>query len=154
MGKSTVGAALARRLSRPFLDSDAEVERLAAASIEDIFRGEGEAGFRRRERAFVFAALDAGPCVLALGGGGFEDDDTRASLLSRANVVWLDAPDAVLLPRLARAGHRPLFDGGDARAVLARLRRSRTPAYAQAHHKVVADTADAFVAGIMAALTR
>ena len=154
VGKTRVGSLLADRLSCPFLDSDAEIERVAQAKVADIFRTQGEDVFRRRERAAVLRTIESGRCVLALGGGGFEDGETRAFLLSESTVIWLDAPDAVLLPRLARAGHRPLFKDDEPEEVLARLRRLRTPAYAQAHHRIVADTADEFVAGIMAMLAR
>ena len=50
-GKSTVGKLLAEALGREFRESDALVEREAALSIPEIFRREGEAGFRKRETA-------------------------------------------------------------------------------------------------------
>ena len=56
-GKSTVGKLLAETLGREFCESDALVEREAALSIPEIFRREGEAGFRKRETA----ALDRLP---------------------------------------------------------------------------------------------
>ena len=69
-GKSTVGLALARRLRRPFVDSDAEVERRAGKSIAQIFSEDGEAAFRLQE-ASVLADLGSGEpaVVVALGGG-------------------------------------------------------------------------------------
>ena len=49
-GKSTVGKLLAGALGREFCESDALVEREAALSIPEIFRREGEAGFRQALR--------------------------------------------------------------------------------------------------------
>ena len=48
-GKSTVGAALAKRLDKKFVDLDAEIERRTGHNIPDIFAQEGEAAFRRYE---------------------------------------------------------------------------------------------------------
>ena len=60
-GKTTVGRALARRLRRPFVDLDREIERLASARIADLFAREGEpelpapGGGGRGERARLAA---------------------------------------------------------------------------------------------------
>ena len=45
-GKTSVGLPLARRLQRPFFDSDHEIEARSGARIPAIFELEGEAGFR------------------------------------------------------------------------------------------------------------
>ena len=45
-GKSTVGKAIADRLGRAFVDTDAEVERMLGMSAKDIFDTLGEAAFR------------------------------------------------------------------------------------------------------------
>ena len=43
-GKTTLGAELAERLDRPFVDVDAEVEQVGGASIPELFATRGEAG--------------------------------------------------------------------------------------------------------------
>ena len=48
-GKSTIGKALAKRLSMDFWDSDSRIEEVAGTSIPDIFRTHGEKYFRRLE---------------------------------------------------------------------------------------------------------
>ena len=48
-GKSTLGAALAKRLDKKFVDLDAEIERRTGHNIPDIFAQEGEDAFRRYE---------------------------------------------------------------------------------------------------------
>ena len=55
-GKSTVGAELAARLGRAFLDTDREVERVAGRAISEIFETEGEARFRALEAEVIRAA--------------------------------------------------------------------------------------------------
>ena len=48
-GKSTVGAMLAERLRRRFVDTDLEIEREAGRSVAEIFEREGEQAFRELE---------------------------------------------------------------------------------------------------------
>ena len=48
-GKTTVGEAVARRLGRPFVDLDREVEARAGAAVADLFATRGESGFRALE---------------------------------------------------------------------------------------------------------
>src|SRR4051794_36256446 len=66
-GKTTLGAELARRLARPFVDLDVEVER-RVGPIPDYFARRGEAAFREVEAA-TLAEVDPAPAVIALGGG-------------------------------------------------------------------------------------
>jgi shikimate kinase/3-dehydroquinate synthase len=87
-GKSTVGAEVARRLGRPFLDVDEEVER-THGPIWELFAQQGESAFREVEAKFVRDALGGRePAVVAVGGGAVE---TRGLLEQiEALVVHLD----------------------------------------------------------------
>jgi shikimate kinase / 3-dehydroquinate synthase len=107
-GKTTVGNALARRLRRPFVDLDREIERVAAARIADLFAQEGEERFRRREAAVAADALArTDRPVIALGGGSLGNETTRALLRERALVAWLDIDRRTAWSRAA-GPHRPL----------------------------------------------
>ncbi len=69
-GKTTVGQALAKRLDRPFVDTDVEVERMLGMPAPQIFEELGEAAFREAEQdALSDALLTLDPVVLATGGG-------------------------------------------------------------------------------------
>ena len=68
-GKTTVGGAVAQQLGRPFFDTDAMVVEQAGMPIPDIFRLDGEPGFRARERAALIDAAREGGRVIATGGG-------------------------------------------------------------------------------------
>jgi len=46
-GKTAVGREVARRLGRPFVDMDAEIEARANKSVPRIFAEDGEAAFRQ-----------------------------------------------------------------------------------------------------------
>ncbi|HNO09066.1 MAG TPA: shikimate kinase, partial [Methanoregulaceae archaeon] len=71
-GKTETGRLLSRLTSVPFLDTDALIEASAGMTIHDIFRREGEEGFRARERE-VIRALPPGEAVIGTGGGAILD---------------------------------------------------------------------------------
>jgi shikimate kinase len=132
-GKSTVGRRLAKRLDRPFIDSDEEIEKAADRSISEIFNSFGEASFRDGERRVIARLLGGLPKVIATGGGAFMDAQTRALILERCIAVWLDADIPTLAERVKRRDHRPLLHGKDPEAVLEKLAEARRPLYAEAH---------------------
>jgi shikimate kinase / 3-dehydroquinate synthase len=100
-GKTTIGEEVARRTSRPFVDTDTEVER-RHGPIADLFN-RGEAEFRQLEEAIVQEALAvAEPSVIALGGGAFE-----AARSERALAVLLDVDVDTAWERSRQSG-RPL----------------------------------------------
>lgn len=131
-GKSAIGRRVAQRLGLPFVDADAEIERAAGQTIEEIFASHGEAAFRDGERR-VIARLLADPVhVLSTGGGAFMDPQTRELVARRGISIWLKADLDVLLRRTARRTNRPLLNQGDPAQVLAALIEKRYPVYATA----------------------
>lgn len=120
-GKTTVGQALAARLGRPFVDTDAEVERAAGATVAEVFAREGEPAFRARERAAVEAAAGSG-AVVALGGGAVAQPGAAARLATTGTIVYLRARPETLLQRVGEGDERPLLRGLDAAGRLERLR--------------------------------
>src|ERR1700751_4139058 len=83
-GKSTIGRRLAARLRLPFLDADAENEAGGGSSISGSFQTHGESHFRDGEARVIARLLDAGPSVLATGGGAFMREETRNRIRDRA----------------------------------------------------------------------
>lgn len=154
-GKSSLGVRLAEALETTFLDADAEVEKAAAMSIAEIFEKHGEAAFRDGERRVIKRLLDDGPMVLALGGGAFMDDQTRALVQQKALSVWLDVPLAELVKRVKKKpDKRPLLKGQNIEAKLTELMQTRGPVYATAALRVDVGggTHDQAVARLLAAL--
>lgn len=131
-GKSCVGKRLARRLGLAFTDADDEIARAAGRSIEEIFRSLGEPTFRSGERRVIARLLDAGPQVLATGGGAFIDPEIRARIKHGAISVWLKADLDILVQRTRGRTGRPLLNAGDPRTILAELMAVRYPVYAEA----------------------
>lgn len=136
VGKSSVGRRLAHRLSLPFVDADNAIEDAAGMSIPDIFTAHGEAAFREGETRVIIRLLRDGPQVVATGGGAFMAAETRAAIAAHGVSVWLDASNEVLLSRIARRTHRPLFRGVDPKEKLKELRAVRDPLFAEANIRV------------------
>ncbi|MDR1889753.1 MAG: shikimate kinase [Zoogloeaceae bacterium] len=136
-GKTTVGRQLAKRLERPFLDSDHEIEARTGVRVPTIFEIEGEAGFRRRE-AQVIAELTRQdtPVVLATGGGAVLDAENRRLLRENGWVVYLNVPPSLLWERTRHDRNRPLLQVEDPLARLEALYAARNPLYRESAHFV------------------
>jgi shikimate kinase / 3-dehydroquinate synthase len=135
-GKSELGRAIAERTGLPFLDLDQEIERRAGMSIREIFREQGEASFRSKERELLLRELDdPTPRVVALGGGSLVSRGPRLRALERATVITLTATPAELARRLRGNRARPLLADDDSagEARLTELLEARAAAYAEAH---------------------
>ncbi len=138
-GKSAVGKELAHQLGVPFLDSDAEIERAANATIAEIFERDGEVFFRDKEARVIARLLEGEPCILSVGGGAFLRAGTRDLVSDRGVSVWLRADLETLWQRVKRKDTRPLLRTANPRQTLANLMAAREPAYAEAN-LIVAST--------------
>ena len=67
-GKSTLGALAAKMLNRTFVDADEELEK-KYGSIPEIFRTQGEEGFRKLETQILGELGKQSSLVIATGGG-------------------------------------------------------------------------------------
>ena len=138
-GKSTAGRHLAELLGYRFLDADQSIEQVAGRTIPAIFASEGEAGFRDLEAAVLNQIASWHSLVVATGGGVVTRPQNWGQM-RQGVVIWLDAPDALLLERLsADPTPRPLLQADDPAARLATLMAERRPLYAQADLHIVQD---------------
>ena len=132
-GKSSIGVRLARQLDIDFVDADTEIEKAARMTIEEIFANHGEAFFRDRESRVIARLLKKGPCVLATGGGAFNNPETRRLIKSKALSIWLSVPVEELVRRVKRKPEkRPLLADADIKDTLTRLLAERAAAYGEA----------------------
>jgi len=153
-GKSTAGRHLAQQLGYRFLDADTSVEQVAGRPIPEIFATDGEAEFRRLEAAVLNQIASWHSLVVATGGGVVTQPQNWGQL-HQGVVIWLDAPEALLLQRLsADPTPRPLMEAPDPAARLAELLEQRRPLYAQADLHIEQDgrPADQVAAQILKAL--
>ncbi|WP_394937804.1 shikimate kinase [Psychromicrobium sp. YIM B11713] len=113
VGKTTLGAELARQLDREFRDSDQAIEK-QYGRISEIFASRGESWFRQVEARTIAGLLAlAEPYVLSLGGGAVLDTGTQ-QLLRGHTVVYLSATVDDVRARILRSTTRPLLQGEDA----------------------------------------
>jgi shikimate kinase len=153
-GKSSAGRDLADLLGYRFLDADASIEQVAGRSIPDLFASEGESGFRALEAAVLNQIASWHSLVVATGGGVVTRPENWGQL-HQGVVIWLDAPDALLLERLSSdPTPRPLLQADDPAARLATLLAERRPLYAQADLHILQDgrPADQVASQILEAL--
>jgi shikimate kinase len=132
VGKSTIGRRLAARLKLPFVDADTEIEAAAGMTIPEIFERHGEQHFRDGEVRVIARLLDAGPGVLATGGGAFMREETRARIAAKAVSIWLRADHDVIMKRVRRRADRPLLQTADPEGTVTRLLSEREPVYRNA----------------------
>jgi shikimate kinase len=147
-GKTTVGRAVARRLGRPFVDSDHEIEARTGARISVIFDLEGEEGFRQRESAVIDELTQRPGLVLATGGGAVMRPQNREWLRSRGLVIYLRATPHDLWLRTRRDKNRPLLQTDDPRAKLESLYALRDPLYRECAHFII-ETGRPTVSGLV-----
>ena len=139
-GKTTVGPLVARRMGWSFVDVDDAIEAEAGCTIAELFRRDGEAAFRERERAAIARLAGADGLVLALGGGAMEDATTRSLLLTSPEtlLVHLEVELATTLARCRGTEHlRPVL--ADEANLRGRYER-RMPLYRMAHVSIHVDT--------------
>ncbi len=133
VGKTTIGRRLAKKLGRPFYDSDEEIEHASGRTVAGYFRDHGEPAFRDGERRVIERLLDGERIVLATGGGAFIEKETRAMLQNKALTIWLKGDLDTLMARVSLNNDRPLLQVDDPRAKLRELMEVRHPLYGHAH---------------------
>jgi shikimate kinase len=127
VGKTVIGAELARLLDVPFEDTDQVVVQ-RHGPVTDIFANHGEHHFRQLEARAVAGVLEgmaAHPGVVSLGGGAVLDSGTQ-QLLAGATVVYLEADRETVRQRIARNISRPMLahpEDGSVTPAEAALRR-------------------------------
>lgn len=109
-GKTSTGALLAAALNLPFIDLDHEIEKQTSRLIPQIFQDSGEEGFRQREGEVLAQITEAGPAVIALGGGALLSPENRRRVEARGQVVCFNPPLESLQQRAQTdSGIRPLL---------------------------------------------
>lgn len=125
-GKSTVGAALAAQLDRPFVDIDIEIEKQAGKSIAAIFAQDGEKAFRRLETEVLQQFTCRSGLVISTGGGCVTVRENWPLLRQNSRIIWLQRS----LSQLPTQG-RPLSRD------LPQLYARRKDQYAALAHRII-----------------
>mmetsp|Transcript_2950 Transcript_2950/g.3957 ORF Transcript_2950/g.3957 Transcript_2950/m.3957 type:complete len:308 (+) Transcript_2950:126-1049(+) len=134
-GKSAVGDIVARRMGTyNFLDTDEIIERATNVSIPEIFKQEGEDGFRDIESQVLNSVHPYLRCVISTGGG-IVCRRENWSKLHTGIVVWLDCPPKVIMKRI-EGTDRPLLQTENPLQTLEDLLEERREKYKQADVRI------------------
>jgi shikimate kinase len=109
-GKSSIGKALAKELSLPFIDSDGEIEKSVGKKISEIFVDDGESHFRALEVEKVKQLLQGFSGVISLGGGAPINSEI-SQILESADypVIFIDVSISQAAIRIGFNKDRPLL---------------------------------------------
>ena len=138
-GKSTVGAYLSSMLNLPFVDTDKKIESAENRSISDIFNKDGEKYFRRLEKNIIKNLLTSAPKILSVGGGAFEDFESRELLLQNSTVIYLETSAETIYQRIKNDNTRPLLKNNMTVEKIENIISERHINYEKAHFTVKTD---------------
>ena len=132
-GKSTIAKALAEKLGREIIDTDAEIVKNAKMPIPEIFSTFGEGVFRSLEHNEIKAAGKLSGKIISTGGGTVTISDNYEPLHQNGIIVFIKRD----INSLSRDG-RPLSIGAD----LNKMYEVRLPMYEKFADIVVENNSD------------
>ncbi len=140
-GKSTVGRAVATRLGRPLVSTDAEIVKRAAQPIPEIVAKYGWDHFRDLESHVCQDLAGRDNLVIDTGGGVIVRSQNVEALKTNGIVYWLTASTATIARRIGGDTQRPSLTGTKSfLEEIEEMLNQRTPLYnAAADHEVATD---------------
>jgi shikimate kinase len=117
-----------------FLDTDDIIEKATSMTIPEIFKSEGEEGFRKVEAQVLDSVHPYVRCVISTGGG-LVCRIENWSKLQTGIVVWLDVDPEVIMKRI-EGTDRPLLQTEDPLQKLKDLLQERKTKYSQADVRI------------------
>jgi len=138
-GKSTLGKLLAQQLGLAFIDIDSVIEKKEQMSVSEIFAQKSEAYFREVEKSTILSVFKPENLVISLGGGAFENSETRDYLLQNAKVIYLKTTPQTIFERIKNDNSRPLLYGKMSVEHISDIINKRKTNYESAHLTVETD---------------
>ena len=145
-GKTTVGKQIAAMTVWTYRDTDDEIVAATGRAIENIFREDGEAAFRKLERSVLESVSQDERQVISTGGGIVLDERNRRTMDATGIIVCLEARADTIFRRLSGPDEthdeqvvRPLLQDSDPLRRIINLKAERQPLYALAHWTVHTD---------------
>ena len=137
-GKTVVGRLLAKKLDKQFIELDELIARKAGQPIPEIFRREGETGFRELEIETTREVAGRKNTVIACGGGIVLNKINIDRLREECVIVCLTASPEVILKRTSGdKDSRPLLAVDDRSRQIKELLQYRKPYYERAADIIV-----------------
>ena len=127
-GKTTIGKSFALISSRPFIDLDEEIVSFCKTSIPEIFKNEGESGFRKQETLALKRSLSY-EAVIATGGGIVVTKENLDLLKNNGLVVYLYADVETQYQRTLNDNGRPMIYAEDRKQRLSEIFNYRKPLF-------------------------
>ena len=142
-GKSKFGRQIANILKFNFYDIDHMIEKEFKMTIKQLFQKYGEVFFRKIEKKIIKNLIseinnNKEKVIISLGGGAFDNGETRKLLLKNTNVIWLNTPVDVLVQRVGDGSKRPMIKG-ETRDSIIHLLNIRKKYYSLCHNQINTD---------------
>ncbi len=136
-GKSTFGALLSKKLKGYiWVDTDTFIEKTQGLKITEIFEKFSEDYFRKLEYDAIKILCVGSNKIISVGGGAFENPDSRGTLLKFGKVFYLKSDFDVLYYRISKDSTRPLLNNENPKEVLKNLLKKREENYLRADYIV------------------
>lgn len=139
-GKTTIGKILSEKTGFSAIDIDNLIEQQEKSCISEIFNTKGEQYFRIVEaNAIKELAQTTSSQILSLGGGAFENEQTRELLLKNFTVIYLETTPEEIFRRIQKTNNRPLLKNNMTIEKISEIIAKRKNNYNLAHHKILTD---------------
>lgn len=143
VGKTTVGKLVAKKLNRPFIDVDEEIEKEYYMPVSKIFNQLGEKAFRAREKELITSLAEQDQKIISVGGGAFLQEEIRRVCLTSCIVIYIELSLENWKKRLDFIiDSRPVLQGKSTKEI-EELYFARQEIYSQHHLKINTDNKDA-----------
>jgi len=141
-GKSSLGAALAKRLEMPFFEMSKLVEESYGGDMSLLIDFGGQSSLRRHEsEAWESLRLREEKAVIAAPGGIVADRALFDRVLATAHSIWLEATPEDHMARVMEQGDlRPMRRNPGAMADLKAILEARSPEYSRAEVRLNTST--------------
>ena len=110
-GKTTIAKLLSEKLNIKYIDIDFLIEEKENMKISEIFAQKGENYFRKLEQEIIISSFITENSIISLGGGAFENPETRKFLLNNSTVIYLKTSPEIIYERIKNNTTRPLLCG-------------------------------------------
>ncbi len=142
-GKSKFGRLIAKKFNFTFYDIDLLIEKKFNNTINNLFQENGEKFFRHAEENIIkelicTIAQSKQSSVVSLGGGAFDNVNTRSLLLKKSHIIWLNTPIETLVNRVGDGSKRPMIRG-DVKKSISELLKKRIKYYSLCHDQLNTD---------------
>ena len=139
-GKTTIGKILSEQTGISAIDLDNFIENKENENISEIFKTKGEQYFRTVEANTIKELTQTTSSqILSLGGGAFENEQTRELLLKNSTVIYLETTPEEIFKRIKKTNNRPLLKNNMTIEKISEIMTKRKNNYNLAHNKILTD---------------